>query len=159
LNFFKKFFIKEIYNIILYILNKYYLNMWARSAQLTGPSSTSEEMGQYRPKMVGPISTQNFSFFFWVRARQIVLAQPKFHVNYMQQREHLLFTCCMQPNGCKSCWRAEEEATSVCGHGRDQEVKLMFQAASFRWTMEELVAGGRGSRRRKRQTRSCREER
>jgi len=77
--------------------------MWARSAQLTGPSSTSEEMGQYRPKMVGPISTQNFSFFFWVRARQIVLAQPKFHVNYMQQREHLLFTCCMQPNGCKSC--------------------------------------------------------
>jgi hypothetical protein len=41
----------------------------------------------------------------------------------------------------------------------DQEVELMFQAVSFRGKVEELAAGGRGSRRRKRQTRSCGEER
>ena len=40
--------------------------MWAGSAQLIRPSSTPEEMGQYRPKMVGPISAQNFSFLFFL---------------------------------------------------------------------------------------------
>jgi len=40
--------------------------MWAGSAQLIRPSLTPEEMGQYRPKMVGPISAQNFSFLFFL---------------------------------------------------------------------------------------------
>ena len=52
--------------------------MWARSAQLTGPSSTSEEMGQYRPKMVGPISTQNFSFFFGFGPDKLFWPSPSF---------------------------------------------------------------------------------
>jgi len=39
--------------------------MWAGPAQLTGPSSAQEEVGQ-RPKMVGPISAHNIFFFsFW----------------------------------------------------------------------------------------------
>jgi len=37
----------------------------------------------------------------------------------------------MQPNGCRSCRRAEEKATGVCGHDRDQEVELMGQRGWF----------------------------
>jgi len=40
--------------------------MWAGPAQLTGPSSAQEEVGQ-RPKMVGPISAQNIFFFSFFR--------------------------------------------------------------------------------------------
>jgi hypothetical protein len=61
-----------------------------------------------------------------------------------------MFTFCMQPNTCRSWRRAEEKATRVCGHGRDQEVELMVWAVASRGTVEELAAGGRGSKRRRR---------
>ena len=53
----------------------------------------------------------------------------------------------MQPNDCISCRQAKERTTGSGGQGCDQEVELMVQAAALRGKVEELAAGGRGSKR------------
>jgi hypothetical protein len=66
--------------------------MWAGPAQINTSSSAQGKVGRYRPKMVGPISTQNiFLFSFLGQAGPSpdtwagpTLAWPKCNVNYLQ---------------------------------------------------------------------------
>ena len=132
--------------------------MWAGLAQINGPGSAQGKgWANIGPKWLGRSRPRIFFLLFLGGAgpdQPIRLSHnwpgSNAMLNYLQKREQLLFMFCMQPNGCKSCRRAEEKATGVCGHGRDQEVELMVRAASLRGMVEELAAGGRGSKRRRR---------
>ena len=65
------------------------------------------------------------------------------HANYLQKREQLLFTFCMQPNGCRRFGWAEEKTIGSGGHGHDQEVELMVSVASLRATVVGVDHEGR----------------
>jgi len=104
----------------MYILIKHYKKMWVGPTQTTGPGTNPENRG--------PISTQNGwadlgleHFWGWAGPSLDTwagptLARPKGNVNYLQKREQLRFTFCMQTNDCRSCRRAEERTTGSGGH-------------------------------------------
>jgi len=79
--------------------------------------------------MVGPISTQQVFFLLFFFGVGLDPTQPKAKVNYLQN---------MNWNGCRKWRLTKERLTQSRSLSHDQEVKLMFWAASLQGMVAEV---------------------